>query len=247
MAHKTYQELMKLEIAACLAKSDAAENISHMPTRGATLEFGLCEIISKFLPHGWDIGKGKIIDNKGAESADTDIIIYNKTIIPPAMLYATSGLYPVESCGYAIEVKTTSTKKGVRSTYDNFKRLRQIGKDNGKDLLTVYFARKSNLKRESELDRYKKIDPKFNTDPVIKIICVLGQGYWYFSPEFKGAQLVGFKWRFVEGLKDGFELAWLISGIINTLTPGPARFGMYIIDNEKKFKDIEKYKFNSLI
>jgi hypothetical protein len=244
MANKLYQDILKNDILELVSKSEAINSINHNGIKGNIRENGLSSFIRKYLPQQWECGAGKIHDFNGVESSETDLIIYDKNSLPK-LFEETTGVYPIESCKYAIEVKTKSTAQEIKSTINKFRKLFKLNSLHNQLIpTTLYFAYSSNFKKaKQEFYRYKKYDPHFNTNPAIRVFCVLGQGYWYFNNNrihLKSKEKVSI-WRFLSPKQGNFELACLLGGIINTLNKDKPEFGHYIMGNEDNFEELEVY------
>jgi hypothetical protein len=238
MPNKSFQDLLKADIAALIAESFAIDKINHEGLKGNIREYGFGRLLSKYLTHDWAIGKGQIHDHLGNESAETDLLIFNKSILAPIMFGELLGLYPLDSCAYSIEVKTRSTAKEIQTTIKKFNTLKKLTPiNNTHQIHRVYIALSSDLKKVSELERYKKYDKNFYTDPAANIIVVLGQGYWYYNRGNKEGKNFGY-WQFIEPLKDFYELGMLLGGIMNTLNANSPPFGYYVlVDGTTKIVD----------
>ena len=94
-------------------KIDALSGLDHKLTKGELRELFVSDVLENFLPDQFGIGNGIIINKKGLQSKQTDIIIFDKRIIPPFLGKQRLGVYPVESVLGVIEVKTRLTKKGL--------------------------------------------------------------------------------------------------------------------------------------
>lgn len=235
MPNKFFQEILEKDIKGLLDESLAIDEITHQGLKGNIREQGFGRLLQKYLPQDWDIGKGQIHDYKGAQSAETDLIIYNKNMLPPVFFGDLIGLYPLESCYYAIEVKTKSSSKEIKTTIQKFETLKKLVPINSVyTTRKVYFALSSDLENHTnELERYKKYDPNFYSDPAIPIICVIGQGYWYYSQGTKqDGKLYGY-WQHFKPEDHNYEIAFLMGGIINTINGNKPPFGYYILPEGK--------------
>jgi hypothetical protein len=235
MANKFFQDLLQADIKTLMTESFAIDKINHEGIKGNVREYGLGRLLSKYLPHEWKVGRGQIHDYQGNQSAETDLIIHNKNIIPPILFGEQLGLYPLESSYYSIEVKTKSTAREIKTTINKFNSLQKLNPINNQYVTRrVYFALSSDLKNKmTELERYKKYDPNFYNNPAIMIICVLGQGYWYYNQGTKPDGVLYGYWQFNKPAIDNFEIGFLLGGIINTLNGNKPAFGYYILPDGK--------------
>jgi len=108
------------------------------------------------LPPHIAIGKGKIVDQVGNQSAEIDVVIYDRSVLP-ALLYDDAGLgiFPVEACLYAIQVKSTSSRENLLDVVSKGKSLADLvhlreacgGRGNPvRPVIPAYFAFKSDLR-----------------------------------------------------------------------------------------------------
>jgi hypothetical protein len=100
-------------VAGMIGKIEASTHLSHRLTKGELRELFLCDLLSPFLTAQFDVGTGIIINQRGDQSRQTDIILYDKRILPPFIQERHLGVYPAESVVATIEVKTTITKAEV--------------------------------------------------------------------------------------------------------------------------------------
>ncbi|MGP1373466.1 MAG: DUF6602 domain-containing protein [Almyronema sp.] len=230
MVHPVYAERLKKDIKCLVSTSEEIENIKHKGLRGSYREIGLGKLLSNYLPFGWEVGSGEILDHSGNTSSEIDLLIYNQASIPPILFNINEGCYPVESCAYAFEVKTTSNAQEIKGTLEKFKRLRSLKPLSSTRPVTVYFAFNSDLKDKTEFQRYIEYDDSFSSDPLIDVLCVMGQGYW-FSVRDRSS----ITWYLFEPQEGDFEVGFFLSGIINTINKknSSAPFGKYTIDENE--------------
>ncbi|MCG6139808.1 DUF6602 domain-containing protein [Leptospira mtsangambouensis] len=224
MPNKTLQDRLKADILKILSDSTTIENLNHMGLRGLSRELNLASLLKNYLPFNLGIGKGMIQDSFGNQSSEIDLLIYDKAALPPVLFGENGevGIFPFESVLYAFEVKSTSTIEEIRSTNEKFKKIQNL-KAHSKmmhRIRTIYFAYDSDLTVKSELERYFEIDEILvASSPPIQIICVLGKGYWYHGSTINQGILVNLFWQYIGEQENFFELAYLISGILNTVVP----------------------------
>ncbi|OBQ03463.1 MAG: hypothetical protein AN482_19640 [Anabaena sp. LE011-02] len=226
MAHPLYQKRIENDIKLLVSTSFEVESIKHRGLRGAFRESILGQVIRKYLPFGWDLGSGEIVDSVGNSSSEVDLLIYNKSAIPPVLFSESEGCYPIESCYYVFEIKTTSTAQEIQTTLEKFRSLRNLQSLNSKiKPITVYFAYNTDLTSQSEFERYTKYDKNFDNNPLIDVICIIGKGYWF---NIKTPDSIG--WHFFEAENNNFEVGLFLSGVVNTINP-QQKFGYYVINN----------------
>lgn len=89
--------------------------LDHSLTKGELRELFVTGVVKKFLSNQFDIGSGIIINHRGDQSKQTDIVIYDKRILPPFIKEQSLGVYPAESVVATLEVKSYLRKKDLES------------------------------------------------------------------------------------------------------------------------------------
>jgi hypothetical protein len=111
-----YRDILKARVHSALAMANAVQNISHPGMLGEIREILVRELFTPLLPSDIGIGTGKLIDYKNNLSQQTDIILFDRSLAPPMMLNEQLGIFPVDSCLYVIEVKSTLTLDDLKPT-----------------------------------------------------------------------------------------------------------------------------------
>lgn len=112
------------------------------------------------------------------------------------MYSSRDGIFPVETCFLALEVKSCLSATELGDTIAKAKRLRELSYIPGihssdhlpiahklTPVISALFAFESDLIEKSELERYAERDPDWMQNPLIRAICVVGRAYFWFSPE----------------------------------------------------------------
>jgi len=241
MNENKYKELLRSKIKGALEQALVAKKaIDHSGVKGDIVEILVKELFLPLLPSDIGVGTGQIIEsNKNLCSTQQDIILYDKSILPPVLFEGKVGLFPIESVLYIIEVKTTLTADELRKAHQAAQKLKEfcflpgIKDEHGNERhhnierpRCVVFGLTSDLKigGKSEAQRYKEIYK--NEFPDIRAICVAGKEYWY---EANGS------WIRLHQQKDYDEVLSFMGGIMNTYkgvadSRGKPNLGHYIID-----------------
>ncbi|MGA2624465.1 MAG: DUF6602 domain-containing protein [Bacteroidota bacterium] len=223
MPNDIYKKLLLDKVRAFLKESRTIEGISHLGLRGEIRESGIGKLISSLLPSEWDIGTGKIIDSEGKQSPQVDLLIYFKKVFPPIFFSEKLGLFPIESCGFAFEVKSTATATEIKKTVKNFNVLKSLQIQTPfhetpivyqMRPIRVLFALQSDLKKGDEFQRYKKLDPEYLENPAVEILCVLNKGLWIHRAESRNTSP---HWEFYDSDKNQRELLHFFGLMINQL------------------------------
>ena len=114
-----------LEKSLC---SDMAIRIEHNLEDGKYIYYLVTKILSKIIPSKYAITNGFIIDSDNKISQEMDIIIYDKSYVPP-FFDETYTVVPIEAVITVIQVKTTLTNDSLK---DSVKNLTSIDKLNAK-------------------------------------------------------------------------------------------------------------------
>ena len=100
-------------VSSFVAKSNALKEMTHKFTKGQYRELFIANVLKAYLPFYLDIGTGIIVNQKGCQSSQNDIVIYDKRVLPPFIHEQNLGVYPAESVLSIIEVKSSSNRKGL--------------------------------------------------------------------------------------------------------------------------------------
>ncbi|MCM2567787.1 DUF6602 domain-containing protein [Janthinobacterium kumbetense] len=237
-----YQKIFRSRVESALLKAAATSKISHQGVKGSILEILIADLFSPLLPSDIGVGTGQITDSySGILSNQIDIILYDKSILPPIFFDRKLGIFPIESVLYAIEVKTTLNIKELRLAHESAKNLHdnffyrpgQQDKDGNEinhkieRVRSAIFALRSDLKGTgiTEAQRYKNIYS--NEYPFIRAICIAGKEYWYEKED---------EWIGTTKQSGYDEILAFIGGVTNTYrriseSRGRPSLGHYIIPN----------------
>lgn len=215
-----------------------------MGLRGRVREIVAGSLLNLVLPAPFEIGTGKIVDAQGAQSSETDIVVYSKSILPPILYSAREGIYPAEACFLAMEVKSCLTATELDDTISKAKRMRELSYIPGihssdhhpiahilTPVISVLFAFESDLKGKSELERYAERDPDWMQNPLVRAICVVGRGYFWFSMEREA-------WIIHTATDDAEEVVEFLALASNTAVyalqgRGRPRLGKYLMTDRR--------------
>jgi len=237
MPNKIYRDRIINQINYAVKEAENAAEVEHPGLVGSIRELAVSNVFGPSLPSGFEIGRGKICDRKGGQSNETDLIIYNKGILPPVMYSERDGVFPIEACFYSVEVKSKSTASAIQDAIEKGKRVLQLDYANASanrplnlsPVVLTFFAFDSDLSGSgmSELERYANYDPQWRVTPILQAICVVGKGYWYHNRNDSC-------WVFHSPTETRDEVVALISGTVNTLAsarlrPRQAMLGQYLM------------------
>lgn len=249
--NKTFNDILRLKIENAISKSGViSQNIENNYLAGKHKEIVLSQLIKPVLPHQYDVGTGKVCDSYSFISGETDLIVYSKRLIQPLIFESNLGMFPIESVLSCIEVKSKLTNQEYKTSFQKFKNISDnalftpgFHDENDKNIVTKVlkptfelFSFDSNLANNSnypttEFNRYKNVDANWETEPIIRSICIANRGWWIFRRN---------KWDFHASENLNESISYL-ANLINTLykievSRGNPRLGEYLtnIDGLKK-------------
>lgn len=237
-----YKDLFRSRVSSAIGQARSASGVSHSGLKGEIAEILIRELFKPLLPSDVGVATGQILEfHNDKLSPQQDVIIYDKSILPPILYEGTKGIIPVESVLYTIEIKTTLNAAELRKAHEAAKELYSFcylpGKRDqyGNELnhpvekaRSVIFALNSDLSvgGKSEVERYREI---YGMEyPYLRAICVTGKEYWW---EKRGS------WIRLVGTEEYDETLAFIGGISNTYkwvgkTRGWPNLGNYIIKSQ---------------
>ncbi|GFZ76727.1 hypothetical protein GCM10011531_02510 [Aquaticitalea lipolytica] len=116
----------------------ATSEINHTNEKGSFREFFISELIEPLLPNSYGIGSGIIVDNKGNQSTQLDIIIFDKRIMRPILSSGSSGVFPIDSVLAILEIKSKITSTEYKKLIPCLTKLIPPSeKNNRSDSLTI--------------------------------------------------------------------------------------------------------------
>ncbi|MCR9494915.1 hypothetical protein NB493_05815 [Vibrio alginolyticus] len=239
-----YQDFFRAKVIGAITEAKAASKLTHQGVKGTILEILISKLFRPLLPADIGVGTGQVVEQAtGKVSNQIDIILYDKSVLPPVLFDESTGIFPVEAVLYAIEVKTKLTMKDLRIANASAAYLASFTflhgffdqQGNGVDHpviqpISVLFGLDSTLtgNRQSEPQRYQTVYVAGNQPP-IKAICIAGKGYaWVENHQF---------WREYPASNDYDEILAFIGGVTNTYktiaaSRGRPSLGHYIVPNK---------------
>jgi hypothetical protein len=204
-----------------VAQSEVMKGVTHAGVAGSLRETFVRTVIQPLLPAGGAATTGVIVDSQGGQSGQIDVIVYSRSLMPP-LYEGEPSLIPVESALYAIEVKTRLTRTEVDAAVRSAQTVSLLAsmQSNARPV-PVLFAFGSNLsgKGKTELDRL--IEASSTDPPYIRVIVVVGGGYWYYN---EGEA----QWMHSPPSPEYGETVDFLGGFVNSLQQRPLeRLGLF--------------------
>jgi hypothetical protein len=197
-----YRTILNDQIKKGLLDAVSAAKIKHSFLTGRLREIVVHALLEPMLTNQFSTGTGKIVDYNGAVSKEIDICIYSKNLLPPVFFSANEKLaiFPLESVLSCIEVKSSFSKKNIEDAYNNFACIERdlvstsgIHDSNNNPQpqiivkphyrLFIFQTEIKNYSPESFLRLYQKIDPNWNSNPLISHVCLAGKGAFCFTQQ----------------------------------------------------------------
>jgi len=229
-------DVLRVRIRSAVAASRAIDSIAHEGLKGRIREMFVEDLVAPLLPSFVGVGTGKIIDSEGGQSAECDVVIYDRDTMPPLMLGQREALFPIESVLYSIEVKTTLNPDELRDATAKAKQVKELKNlppryPNGQGYDTALridkeslrpapvcclFAFGTDMRGESktELQRYQEIlDNNKEGVPYISFLCVVDRAaHWYGSKSESGNA-----WQTIPTDSNGGEVLMFLGGLADSI------------------------------
>jgi hypothetical protein len=98
----------------------------HSTTKGDATETVWVELLRKYLPHRYKIGRAHIVDSKGNFSQQIDLVIYDRQFTPPIFDFSGELILPAESVYAVFEIKQEINQKFIREAIKKFDSVRKL-------------------------------------------------------------------------------------------------------------------------
>ena len=160
-----FEQILGDTIRFAVERSNGVSGVTNAGLRGLIRESLVENLFEPLLPSPYRVGTGIIVDHEGAQSNQSDIIVWNNAIHPPLFTARGAGIYAVESVLATVEIKSTLAAKDYEQTFVNAIKLATmsyIGKANVPDRaippVNLIFAFNSRTKATAdELTRMRTI------------------------------------------------------------------------------------------
>jgi len=237
--NRFFQDFVAAKAGKLVAESHLAKAIEHNGLKGAFREYTLGNFIRDFLPITHGIGSGSIQDSLGTQSPESDVIIWQQDLLPPALFSSEKGVFPIEACRYWFEVKSTVSRQEIINSIAKAKKVLSLMPLENYDppllprIIPVFFAYNSDVSDPDELKRFIEVEANFYGNPCFAAICIVGKGYWTYAMSGLRSSNKP-QWMVFPSDENHYEIVSLLAGILNTLS-GRNRpsFGYYIMNPEK--------------
>jgi len=230
-------DMLRVRIQSAVAASCAIDSIAHEGLKGRIREIFVEDLVMPLLPSFVGVGTGKIIDSEEGQSAECDVVIYDRDVMPPLLLGQREAIFPIESVLYSIEVKTTLNMRELRDVTAKAKRVKELkhrpprypeGRGYGTVLkpnndcprpapICCLFAFRTNLKgnRKTELQRYQKIVDNEDNEgiPYISSLCVVDRAHHFFGKKSESDD----SWHTSDADSNSGEVLMFLGTLLDTI------------------------------
>lgn len=191
-----YTRLIDSQIALALSRAEDAREFVHLSLRGRAREIFLRDLLRPFLNPNLNTCTGVVVDSEGRQSNQIDIIIYDKSLLPPILLTAEEGIIPCESTLATIEIKSKLTSIELKQSVINARSVKALHPqfyepnpttETKSSILCCVFAYKSARKPENEpktLRRYARAENRDSEQIVhipVSACCIGNSAFTYCS------------------------------------------------------------------
>lgn len=219
---RPYRDLVLTQVVAAVAGAQAVKDISHPGVKGRLREIFIRDLLRPLLPADIGLGTGIVVSIDNRQSTEQDVLLFDRRILPPILWEQTTGVFPVESVLFSIEVKSVLTATELMSAHDKAVILDQFPYHTGTysaagqpqpqqcvHLIPAIFAFDSDLRsgHKTEIQRYDEL--RGSQYAAIRSLCVVGKGNWFWSDQHQGWQSA-----VTEGPMG--EVMGFLAGILNT-------------------------------
>lgn len=123
-----YHDIVRTKVVAAMGAAKAVAGISHPGLKGKIREILIRDLFRPLLPADIGVGSGQIISYyNNDQSKEQDIVLYDRSILPPILFDEFMGLFPIESVLYTIEVKSTLTVAELQKSHESALMLDKFG------------------------------------------------------------------------------------------------------------------------
>lgn len=248
-------DLLRLNIAAAVARAKMVSQIPHTGLQGTLRESLVGSLFRPLLPPTCSVEAGTIVDALGTRfvtksplgklKVEDDVVIVDREAMPPFLVDASSAsksIIPIESVLARLEIKTTLDATELRDAIDGAiafnKLVNHLPEEDLRDgaALRCLFAFDTDLTLggKTELERFEEqvlaAGWSMATPPIVAL-CVVGRGLWIHTTGAAGFA----QWKFCPATSDHNEVLGLIGVLMNTLRllrskRVNARLGDYVLD-----------------
>ncbi|HUT88962.1 MAG TPA: DUF6602 domain-containing protein [Thermoguttaceae bacterium] len=106
MTRTLIQKYATSMVSALIEQVESVCDVEHRHTKGLFRELFVKNVLERYLTAQFGIGSGIVVNQRGDQSRQTDIIIYDNRILPPFIREELAGIFPVEAVIATMEVRS---------------------------------------------------------------------------------------------------------------------------------------------
>lgn len=104
----------------------AIGELNHKVSKGRLREIFARSILDRFLTSQFGVGSGIIVNQRGDQSFEQDVIIFDRRILPPFLQLDGLGIFPIEAVVATIEIKSILGNAELEKSEQNAQRLHDM-------------------------------------------------------------------------------------------------------------------------
>lgn len=228
---------LRSDATHAIALAEHESRLQHSGLKGRFRELLINNILTPWLPPYVSCGTGMIIaaENRLRESTQDDIIIYDKSLVPPVLASnnATEGVFLFNSVLARVEVKSTLRRKDakdfIKSSLEIAEMKFSVHPNCVSDLegpFNLLFAFASDAKGENDPDfevkRLHEVMAECGVNPgvgIVSMLCVPGKGFWKLGIGDGGKRV----WQRLDSTSASEHLVWFVGCVSNSCFSSHAR------------------------
>lgn len=114
MQTPNYREWAFRSIRHALDKCEEVAPISHRGTKGRLRELFVQDLLKPHLPAGLRVSTGIVVDHRGMQSGQEDIVVFDTSVMPPVLEQGEVVFVPIEATLAVIEVKSVLDQRAIQ-------------------------------------------------------------------------------------------------------------------------------------
>lgn len=174
-----YTRLVDSQIRLAMNRAEGACELIHKGLRGRAREIFIRDLLRPFINPNFGVCTGIVVDSEGRQSSQIDIIIYDKSLLPPILLTAEEGIIPCESTLATIEIKSKLTSEELKKSVINARSVKALRpqyhelnptSEFKSSILCCVFSYQSTRKAEKESEAVQKYAGRENENNPSQVV-----------------------------------------------------------------------------
>jgi hypothetical protein len=194
-----YRKQFTTRIRYALEASRAVAELEHQGLKGAIREVLIADLFQPLLPADIGVATGVLVSSfDERQSAQQDIIVFDRRILPPILFEQGPAIIPIESVLAVIEVKSRLTATELQKAHANVASVRDlfmVQNENQAEVtsapMTLLFALDTDLVVGGITERDRYVSYFGDGPPTIRGICVAGRCFWVPQTPVKIDKITG--------------------------------------------------------